>query len=323
MGIDFSLPPKHGTYRVNKVKGKRKRDEETKEEEILETEVKRTKIEAADGALAVKGFNGVKDVNNAEDFVMTSLSIPLTPRHAKVLLLDIEGCTTAISFVKDVLFPYVLTNLDTYVDALAEDEVNAVLTSLKADVDKIVLEEIKKECSDVKDDNAKEAVKSIVKTMVKNDVKATGLKSLQGKMWKSGYASGDFKGHVYSDFKILLQWCKDNSVQVNIYSSGSIAAQKLLFSHSADGDLTPFLNDYFDTTSGMKKESQSYTNIAEKLGVKIDDIVFVSDAEGELVAARDAGLKYSVMCIREGNAKLTDVGQAFPRIYSLMQLCGV
>jgi len=185
MGIDFSAKPKHGSYRISKkrVVEDFNDGEEKKDEEVME---QTAKTKETDNDNAVKGFNAAKDIDNAVDFILTPHSIPLLPRHAKVLLLDIEGCTTAISFVKDVLFPYVLANLDTYVDGLPEDEVTSVLTSLKADIEKITIEDVKKECLDVKQDVSKDAVKSIVKILVKNDIKATGLKSLQGKMWKSG-----------------------------------------------------------------------------------------------------------------------------------------
>ncbi len=157
---------------------------------------------------------------------------------------------------------------------------------------------------------------------MKHDVKATGLKGLQGKIWKNGYATGQLKGHIYEDFQPMLEWCKSQEVSVNIYSSGSIGAQKLLFGHSSNGDLCHYFNSHFDTTSGGKKESASYKKIAEDLGVNVKDMCFVSDAEAELVAAREAGVGFVVMSVRPGNAPLTDVGRGFPIIYSLLQLCG-
>ena len=138
----------------------------------------------------------------------------------------------------------------------------------------------------------------------------------------SGYDSGQLKGHVYDDFVPLLKWCQSHDISVNIYSSGSIQAQKLLFSKSEQGDLTVFLDQYFDTTSGSKKEAASYKTIAQALKVDPSQITFVSDAEAELVAARQAGIGNVVMSIRPGNAPLTNVGKAFPAVFSLLQLCG-
>ena len=244
------------------------------------------------------GFNGAQDDNNDADLTLEKRGrVPLLPKDCKILLLDIEGCTTSISFVKDVLFPYVLENIESYLSSLEIGELQTILSALQKDI-------------------------QVVQTMVKLDVKATGLKGLQGKMWKSGYASGELKGHVYQDFPFLLNWCKENGVQVNIYSSGSIGAQKLLFSKSIVGDLCPHFHAHFDTTSGGKKESQSYLNIAKDLGVSPSEICFVSDAEAELVAAREAGVGYVVMSVRPGNAVMTPVGYEFPRVFSLMQLCG-
>ena len=134
---------------------------------------------------------------------------------------------------------------------------------------------------------------------------------------------GELKGHVYPDFCFLLKWCQANNVSVNIYSSGSIQAQKLLFGHTVDGDLLQYINKYFDTTIGSKKDKESYERIAASMGVSPRDIIFVSDLEDELVAARDAGIGCPVMSIRPGNAPLTTIGKSFPAIYSLLQLCGV
>lgn len=133
---------------------------------------------------------------------------------------------------------------------------------------------------------------------------------------------GELKGHVYDDFVFLLKWCEAHDISVNIYSSGSIQAQKLLFSHSTAGDLTKYINHYFDTTSGSKKMAASYTNIAQSLGVSPSKVCFVSDAEAELVAAKAAGIGHVVMSIRPGNVPLTSVGKAFPAVHSLLQLCG-
>ena len=113
-----------------------------------------------------------------------------------------------------------------------------------------------------------------------------GLKSFQGEMWKAGYASGELVGHLYSDFVPMMNWCKTNNVKVCIYSSGSINAQKLLFGHTSMGDMTPYLSDYFDTTSGSKREADSYSTIAKALGVTTKDVIFVSDLEDEIIAAK-------------------------------------
>ena len=270
------------------------------------------------------GFNGVGDCNNLSD--LEAGSIPLLPKQCKILLLDIEGCTTAISFVKDSLFPFVTSNLETYLQSHKEDW-NDLVKALKDDVTKLDNDhpaKIQIEADMTNNDNDQKAIISIhVQGMMKFDVKAAGLKGLQGKMWKSGYASGELKGHVYSDFSFMLDWMKANDVKVNIYSSGSIGAQKLLFGNSVSGDLCPYFHKHFDiTTSGGKKEHTSYIKIAKDLDVEPSQICFVSDAEAELVAARKAGIGHVVMSVRPGNAPLTSVGKEFPIIYSLLQLCG-
>jgi methylthioribulose 1-phosphate dehydratase/enolase-phosphatase E1 len=169
IGIDCTQVPMHGTYRVND------------EDEPLS---KRQKT----------GFNGVGKVENAQD--LASNPTPILPRDAKHLLLDIEGCTTSISFVKDALFPFVLERLDAFVDALDPTEFNALAESLRADLTPAQVPEI----NDTKD------CASMVRYMVKNDLKVASLKALQGRIWKDGYERGDLKGHVFSDLLPMLQW---------------------------------------------------------------------------------------------------------------------
>jgi len=309
IGVNFSAVPSSGTFHVRDSSS-----QATKKRKIDEV--------AQNSISAVSGFNGVGTVNNLSD--LDDRTIPLLPADSSVLLLDIEGCTTAISFVKDTLFPFVTENLDAYVKGLDLNKINEYLSNILKDIDCISDTNVKSQCKSVVNSckDEPQTLKAAVRKLVALDVKATGLKAMQGHMWKSGYDSGELKGHIFADFKPLLLWCKDQNVKVCIYSSGSIKAQKLLFRHTLEGDLTPYLSSYFDTTSGGKKVASSYGNIAESLGVDPSKIVFVSDSEDELVAAREAGIGFPVMSVRPGNAPMTDVGKSFPIVHSLLQLCG-
>lgn len=141
-------------------------------------------------------------------------------------------------------------------------------------------------------------------------------------MWKAGYASGELVGHLYSDFVPMMNWCNNNGVKVCIYSSGSIAAQKLLFGHTSMGDMTSRISGYFDTKSGSKREADSYAAIAGALGVATKDVIFVSDLEAEIFASDRAGMR-AVVAARPGNAPLSsDTKEKFPVVRSLLQLCG-
>jgi len=317
LGLDPGAIPQHGSYRENTTT--KKRPLEDKDTNTTETKKPKTVIEGT-------GFNNASDSNNQKDMELTQTTIPMLPRHSKILLLDIEGCTTSISSVKDVMFPYVVQHIDAYVERMVADDIKSLSTALEKDVNGISEDKVKIECmmALTNDKCLSKGVAACVKKMVEYDIKASGLKTLQGHMWDYGFQSGELKGHVYSDMLRLLQWCQANKISVHIYSSGSVKAQKLLFGHSLDGDLTPFLTSHFDTVNaGNKKDASSYRNIAFALGVDPSEITFVSDAEAELVAAREAGIGHVVMSVRPGNAKLTDVGREFPIVHSLMQLCGV
>ncbi|MEL7121676.1 MAG: acireductone synthase [Bacteroidota bacterium] len=217
------------------------------------------------------------------------------------ILMDIEGTTTSISFVHEVLFPYASKHLEGFVTKNQNDHL--VLAELEA-VKKTVLEEDDKEMSN------DEAIQQLL-TWIKADRKHTALKALQGYLWKEGYVSGEYTGHVYEDVLPVLEKWKQAGLKMGIYSSGSVEAQKLLFKYSKKGDLTPYLSAHFDTNIGHKKEVHSYRNIQESLNIPADHILFLSDVEAELDAAQEAGFQ-TIQLVRPGTTaseKHTTVNQ--------------
>lgn len=196
----------------------------------------------------------------------------------KVILTDIEGTTSAVSFVFDVLFPYAAKHLPDFV------RTNAARADVAEQLD-AVRHESNEPHADV------DRVVNILLNWIAEDRKATPLKALQGMVWAQGYQAGQLKGHVYPDAVEALQRWHAAGYQQFVYSSGSIQAQKLIFGCSEAGDLTPLFNGYFDTTSGPKREAQSYRTIQQAIGVEAEDILFLSDIVEELDAAQSAGLK--------------------------------
>ncbi|QXZ12471.1 acireductone synthase [Pseudomonas sp. AO-1] len=196
----------------------------------------------------------------------------------KVILTDIEGTTSAVSFVFDVLFPYAAKHLPDFVRQNAE----------RADVAE-QLDAVRRDNNEPQADV--ERVVEILLSWIAEDRKATPLKALQGMVWAQGYQAGQLKGHVYPDAVEALKRWHQAGYQLFVYSSGSIQAQKLIFGCSEAGDLTPLFSGYFDTTSGPKREAQSYTNIQQAIGVEPQDILFLSDIVQELDAAQAAGLQ--------------------------------
>lgn len=197
----------------------------------------------------------------------------------KYILTDIEGTTTSVSFVYDVLFPYFVENCRTFFAQHTD------LTQVKE-----VFEQIKKEIreQDQKAGTDAEVIEKLLEWTGK-DIKDTRLKLMQGLVWKEGYAKGSLKGQVYADVPPCLEKWKQAGFRLGVYSSGSVDAQKLLFGHSDFGDLTLYFSDYFDTRIGHKREIQSYLNIARELGLAGREILFLSDANEELDAAMEAG----------------------------------
>lgn len=198
----------------------------------------------------------------------------------KLFLFDIEGTTTDIDFVHKVLFPYSKKNLETYI---LNNQTHPVVAAALQDVQETVLKE------DQRTLGLTETIAQLQK-WINEDRKHKALKDIQGLIWDVGYSKNDFKGHVYSDVKPFFRKILDLGGKVGIYSSGSIHAQKLVFGYSEEGDLTPFISFYFDTTVGGKKEISSYKKIAHEVKMKESEIHFFSDIIQELEAAHEAGL---------------------------------
>lgn len=199
----------------------------------------------------------------------------------KLFLFDIEGTTTDINFVHKVLFPYAAEHLRPYV--LQHKDEPAIKSALD-DVAATVL----------KEENRKVSLEDSISTLekwIKEDRKHGALKEIQGHIWDIGYSKGDFKGHVYPDVKPYFMKILNDGGKIGIYSSGSVHAQKLIFGYSTDGDLTPMISHYFDTKIGHKREPTSYSNIANAVHLKPEEIHFYSDIAEELAAAKEAGLE--------------------------------
>ena len=204
----------------------------------------------------------------------------------KGILLDIEGTTTPISFVYDVLFPYARAHAGEH---LGEEDIHALRIEYDEDVR-----------NNFTPPSWSDPPVAYVHWLMDKDRKSTPLKNLQGKIWLKGYQRGELHGEVFDDVPpALARWRKEGS-DVRIYSSGSKLAQRLLFSSTKAGDLTALLNGYFDTTTGPKVEAESYGVIVSAFGCEAREILFVSDVVRELDAARHAGMQ-TALCIRPGN----------------------
>lgn len=221
-------------------------------------------------------------------FQLGSVSSPV--ETASVVLLDIEGTTTPIDFVYKTLFPFAREQMARFmVDHFSNAEIGQAIALLEAD------HAIEKEGDKPKWERTPEALSRFALWLMDRDRKATGLKALQGLIWKDGYETGELQATLYEDVAPAIHRWTDAGKRVCIYSSGSVLAQKLLFKHTTFGDLTDKLSAYFDTTTGPKRESTSYLKIAEKLGVDSQEVLFFSDIVAELDAATVAGCRVGLV----------------------------
>ena len=197
-------------------------------------------------------------------------------RAPAAVVVDIEGTVGSIRFVKDVLFPFARSRLRPFVLAnQTQPDVARQLEAIKAETG----------IADV------EGQIEQLERWSDADRKATPLKALQGMVWAGGYASGELVAHLYDDAVAALKRWADARMPVYVYSSGSVAAQKLYFAHTAAGDLTACLAGYFDTTTGPKQKAESYRRIALTIGRPAAQLLFLSDVAAELEAAAEAGFQ--------------------------------
>ena len=190
----------------------------------------------------------------------------------RAILTDIEGTTSSLSFVHETLFPHARARLPAYVEEHGGD-----LAQLLAWMDA--------------------------------DAKVTELKDIQGRIWAEGYAAGELTGHVYPDAAEGLRRWHDDGLKLAVFSSGSVAAQKLIFGHSDQGDLSPLFSGWFDTTTGPKREAMSYLMIADVLGVSPAEMLFLSDIAAETDAAKAAGMRAMLIDREHGQGDIASFAE--------------
>lgn len=109
----------------------------------------------------------------------------------RAIVTDIEGTTSDIRFVHDVLFPYARERLAAFVTAQQYAEpVKSILDNLRDEIG-----------------NPHASVSELIDALfafMDEDRKSTALKALQGIIWHDGYVNGDFTGHLYPD--VCLRW---------------------------------------------------------------------------------------------------------------------
>jgi enolase-phosphatase E1 len=216
--------------------------------------------------------------------------------EVSAVLLDIEGTVAPIAFVHNVMFPYVRKHLDAYlsenwsteecqeacdqiaVDARGERMVNWSGTDL----------------------TRRQRIQEEIFRLMDADAKATGLKMLQGLIWQEGFESGELKSELFEEVPALLKQWKETGFDLRIYSSGSVAAQKLFFKYTESGNLLPLFSGHYDTTIGGKKEADSYRRLVTDWDLPAEKVLFLSDVVAELDAAATSGLQ-TALAIREGN----------------------
>lgn len=226
--------------------------------------------------------------------------------NIQAVVTDIEGTTSSISFVKDVLFPYAAEHMAQFIQD------NQTLSEVTEQLNQISQEQ------NIDRHNLEGIIEQLLE-WIKQDVKATPLKALQGLIWEAGYKNGSYQAHMYDDATEVLKIWHASDLPIYVYSSGSIYAQKLFYGYSEAGNLLPLFSGHFDTTIGHKQECESYQAIQLFLDVPADSLLFLSDIEGELDAAKAAGFQ-TCHIIRDSNLMLEHSQHIAVRSFADIQL---
>jgi len=227
----------------------------------------------------------------------------------KAVLLDIEGTTSSIAFVYDIMFPYVRRNVRGFLERHEQRlDVKAAIDRMASDAgfaDASAWRPPQDPGSSSSDRPGNDFLTDHVNSLMDSDSKSTGLKALQGLIWQAGFESGELKSHLFTDVVPAIENWHRQGIVIGIYSSGSIVAQKLFFGHTPQGDLNRYLVRNYDTTVGPKRESASYQRIAVDFGFHPGEILFLSDTSAELRAAKAAGIQ-AIAVVRPGNTPLSE-----------------
>jgi enolase-phosphatase E1 len=236
--------------------------------------------------------------------------------RGRLILLDIEGTVSPLSYVHEVMFPFARHGIQSFLEEQPRrSEVTAALEQMAADAGAKSLADWCPHAAST--EKANSWIVAQVHALMDADAKVTGLKQLQGLIWERGFHRGDLRSVVFPDVPPALQEWMQAGVQLRIYSSGSTHAQRLFFAHTEAGDLTPLLSGYYDTMVGSKKSAGSYSAIAADAAVEPGEILFLSDVAEELDAARTAGLQ-TALAIRPGNRETAVNGH--PRFTSFQEI---
>jgi enolase-phosphatase E1 len=230
------------------------------------------------------------------------VSFSLSVHSVHGILLDIEGTTTPIQFVYHVLFPFARAHLKDYLrrNAGSEEFQRDLMRLREEHRDDTASGFAPPKWVNEPQDAQIESIAHYVFWLMDRDRKSVALKSLQGKIWQQGYLQGELKGQLFDDVPPAMKDWKKRNLDVRIFSSGSVLAQRLLFAHTEFGDLTRFLFGYFDTNIGSKTDQESYRRIAAKFQLPASEVLFISDMTAELDVAESAGMQ-TLLCVRPGN----------------------
>ena len=235
--------------------------------------------------------------------------------ECRAVLLDIEGTTSSISFVYDEMFPFVRRHLHEFVERQLNGSKSDAFELLARDAGH---DSFGQWLEKQPDQNPGDLICAEVVRLMDTDAKTTGLKQLQGEIWRDGFESGELVGHLYDDVVPAFHRWMGEGIAIYIYSSGSVDAQKLFFGHTAQGSVLPLINFHFDTKVGGKRVAESYVEISRRIQLSPAEILFVSDVVEELDAARKSGMQ-TVLSLRPGNPAITQ-SHSHPPVSSFDEL---
>lgn len=227
-------------------------------------------------------------------------------QRPKMIVIKIDGTTTARSFIQQTLLPYAESNMKDYLmQHWGDEQVVDLINYLRKESD---LDSKAPVIKNQTDNNARLMKETLayVDYVLKTDKGSKGRQMLYLLIWADGYNSKRLESHVFFDVADAMYAWHKMRIPVCVYNGGNAIANKMLFTFSREGgNLNKFIKKYLDVNVyGPKNREDSYEKIASEFGIRTKEMLFLTDDATEAHAAREAGCK-CVIVRRAGNADVT------------------
>jgi enolase-phosphatase E1 len=247
----------------------------------------------------------------------------------KVIILDFHGTVSPINWEEECILPYVKQNLSNYLDQnwtnhKVVDLVNKLRNQsfeqhfvFENEESPVISAEDPAESDDK---TVKRTTVEFINWLIDKKKDTTESLKLQKLVWLEGYHKRELRTPVFEDVLPALKNFRDKGFKIAIFSGVDSSLCHQLFENTTEGDLSSYFGKFFDTTTGNKKDPESYRRIANELSVKESDILYITDYGQEAKIAHTTGVQ-CLLIIRPKNRRIREFYLiTFSAIHSLNQI---